>query len=168
MCDQLVRMDDLDRRLVLLLQQDGRASFASLAEELGVSQTTVRGRCARLFGTGAMQVVALCDALLLGHVVVRIFIRVRAHSPRQVAAAITGLPLVNHVALVTGGYDLYLEATTRDAGQLLGLLDQIRTIRGVDSLETVFVTKLTKDYTWTASRAEDGPLRLGEQRGESR
>ena len=41
-------MDELDRRIIELLQQDGRASNAKMARELGVSEGTVRRRLARL------------------------------------------------------------------------------------------------------------------------
>ena len=40
--------DDLDRRLVLLLQANARESTATLARKLGVARTTVVARLARL------------------------------------------------------------------------------------------------------------------------
>ena len=37
-------MDELDRRIIALLQMDGRASNARIALELGVSEGTIRRR----------------------------------------------------------------------------------------------------------------------------
>ena len=41
-------MDELDRRIISLLQLDGRASNAKIAREVGVSEGTVRRRLRRL------------------------------------------------------------------------------------------------------------------------
>ena len=46
--------DDLNRRLVALLQQDGRMSHAELAERLGVSRPTVIDRVKRLEAEGVL------------------------------------------------------------------------------------------------------------------
>ena len=55
---KLLMEDDLNRRLVALLQQDGRMSHAELAERLGVSRPTIIDRVKRLRRTacwGAMR-----------------------------------------------------------------------------------------------------------------
>ena len=46
--------DDLNRRLVALLQQDGRMSHAELAERLGVSRPTIIDRVKRLEAEGVL------------------------------------------------------------------------------------------------------------------
>jgi len=140
-------IDDLDRRLIELLARDGRRPFASLAEELGVSQSTVRARAAKLQEDDVVMIVALCNALLLGHQVVRLLLRVRNLTPRSVADGLLGISQINHVALVAGSHDLYLEATCRDQPQLIALLDEIRRHPGVASIQPIIVTSLAKDYS---------------------
>jgi Lrp/AsnC family leucine-responsive transcriptional regulator len=49
---KLLMNDDLNRRLVVLLQQEGRISHAELAERLGVSRPTVIDRVKRLEAEG--------------------------------------------------------------------------------------------------------------------
>ncbi len=44
----LDQLDDIDRKLILLLQEDGRESVAVLARKLNVARTTVVARIARL------------------------------------------------------------------------------------------------------------------------
>ena len=41
-------MDELDRKIITLLQLDGRASNAKIAREVSVSEGTVRRRLRRL------------------------------------------------------------------------------------------------------------------------
>ncbi|MCD5345481.1 Lrp/AsnC family transcriptional regulator [Agromyces sp. H3Y2-19a] len=140
-------IDDLDRRLIELLARDGRRPFASLAEELGVSQSTVRARVAKLQEDDVVMIVALCNALLLGHQVVRLLLSVRNLTPRSVADGLVGINQINHVALVAGSHDLYLEATCRDQPQLIALLDEIRRHPGVAAIQPIIVTSLAKDYS---------------------
>jgi DNA-binding Lrp family transcriptional regulator len=52
-------IDDLDRQLTQCLGVDGRASFAAIAEVLGVSDQTVARRYRRLRSSGALRVVGL-------------------------------------------------------------------------------------------------------------
>ncbi|MBO1901217.1 Lrp/AsnC family transcriptional regulator [Leucobacter weissii] len=141
-------VDELDRQLIELLARDGRRSFTSLAEELGVSQSTVRARLATLQENDVVTVVALCNALALGHQVVRLLLRVRNLTPVSVADSLGGISQINHVALVSGAHDLYLEATCRDQSQLIALLDEIRRHPGVAAIQPIIVTSLAKDYTW--------------------
>jgi Lrp/AsnC family leucine-responsive transcriptional regulator len=53
MAKQLME-DDLNRRLVALLQQEGRMSHAELAERLGVSRPTIIDRVKRLEADGVL------------------------------------------------------------------------------------------------------------------
>ena len=55
----IVTVDDLDRQLVQCLGVDGRASFAAIAEILGVSDQTVARRYRRLRSAGMLRVVGL-------------------------------------------------------------------------------------------------------------
>lgn len=52
---KLLMNDDLNRRLVVILQQEGRISHAELAERLGVSRPTVIDRVKRLEAEGIIQ-----------------------------------------------------------------------------------------------------------------
>lgn len=149
-------VDDLDRRLIELLARDGRRSFASLAEELGMAQSTVRTRLAKLEDDDVITIVALCNALLLGHQVVRLLLRVRNLTPRSVADSLSGISQINHIALVAGSHDIYLEATCRDQPRLIDLMDEIRRHPGVASIQPIIVTSLAKDYTWEGLRGTAG------------
>src|SRR5204862_6393925 len=60
------RVDDLDRRIIEALQENGRESFRGIAARLGVSEGTIRARYARLTSEGILQVVAVTNPLGLG------------------------------------------------------------------------------------------------------
>ena len=56
---ETITIDDLDRQLAQCLGVDGRASFAAIAEVLGVSDQTIARRYRRLRSTAALRVVGL-------------------------------------------------------------------------------------------------------------
>lgn len=147
---------ETDRDLVYMLARDGRRTFASLAEELGVSQSTVRTRLAKLQDDEVLQVVALCNAVRLGLHVARLLLRVRNLTPSAVANSLVGNNQINHIALIAGSYDIYLEVTCRDNEQLIEILDEIRRLPGVAAIQPIIVTSLAKDYTWEGLRGTAG------------
>ena len=54
-------IDNTDRRIIELLQTDGRISNVELARRLGLSEGTIRKRIDRLLSSGVIQIVALPD-----------------------------------------------------------------------------------------------------------
>ena len=60
-------MDELDRRIIHILQEDGRASNARIARDVGVSEGTVRRRLKRLIQEGVIRVAAFPDPEALGY-----------------------------------------------------------------------------------------------------
>src|SRR5689334_12737868 len=59
--DPAVRLDEIDLKLIELLQADGRTSNSRLARALGVTEATVRRRIAQLEDSRVMRVVAVTD-----------------------------------------------------------------------------------------------------------
>lgn len=149
-------IDDTDRSLIELLMRDGRRPYTEIAAELDVSEATVRGRVTRLQESGILRIVALCNPLTLGHQSVRLMIGVRDHSPRAVAKTLSEMAMVNHVALGTGARDIYVEATCRDLGQLVTLLDDVRRVPGVTDIDEFVLLELFKDYSWVGLREKSG------------
>ena len=54
-------MDELDAKIIAMLQEDGRASNASIARNVGVSEGTVRRRLKRLVDDNFIQVIAMLN-----------------------------------------------------------------------------------------------------------
>ena len=153
--------DPIDRRLVELLGEDGRRAFTEIAQQIGVSEATVRARVQKLTSDGTLRIVALCNPLTLGHQSVRLLLTVQGLTPKSVARSLASVPMIGHVALTAGVPDLYLEATPRDLGQLADLLDDIRRTPGVVRIDQYVLTRLYKDYSWTGLRDQSGERAVG-------
>ncbi|MDH6126408.1 Lrp/AsnC family transcriptional regulator [Kitasatospora sp. GP82] len=106
----------LDRRLLVALSADGRASFTRLAEQCDSSPDTVRRRVARLFAARMVQ--ARCEvARRLSEWPVTVIVRAQV-SPSALAEAartVSGMREVRLCAGVTGRHNLLIIAWVRSA-----------------------------------------------------
>jgi Lrp/AsnC family transcriptional regulator for asnA, asnC and gidA len=145
-----VALDEIDKRLIEALQQDGRRPYTQLAQEVGLSEAAVRQRVRRLVDTGVTQIVAVTDPMTLGfRRMAMIGVRIEG-DVRAVADAISELPEIDYLVIVAGSFDLLVEAVCEDDDDLLTLLnDKIRAVGGVSSTDTFTYLKICKEtYTW--------------------
>ncbi|MFF4260196.1 Lrp/AsnC family transcriptional regulator [Streptomyces sp. NPDC001663] len=145
-------VDDSDRALISVLQQDGRASFKQLAEHSGVPYASARRRVLRLLERGVVRIVTITNQLLFGQrVQAGVGMRVQGPIP-DVVRRLADLDEVEIVAATTGPYDLLLEVNCASRADLYRLTGTVlRGIEGVVSTETFSYIDIHKlPYTWTA------------------
>lgn len=143
-------LDDVSKRIVELLQDDGRRPFVTIAREVGLSEAAVRQRVQKLIDADVMQIVAVTDPLQVGFSrQAMIGVRV-AGDVALVAEALCDLSEVSYVVTTAGSFDLLVEVVCEDDGHLLDLLmGRIRRLAGVTSTETFVYLKLNKQhYNW--------------------
>ena len=151
----VVALDDLDRKLIEALQEDGRASFRRIAKAIGVVEATVRSRYHRLIAANALQVTAITNPAVLGFEAISMVGVRTAHSPREVADVVISWPEATYVVITSGQFDLLIELVCRDRPHLLDLLARLRSVDGVAQTETFVYFELSKQlYNWGA-RVDD-------------
>ncbi len=143
-------MDELDRKIVGILQQDGRASNARIARQLGVSEGTVRRRLKRLMEEEAIQVLALPEPTKLGYTTEAIVaLQVDPGKIEEVAAELAAAPEALNVSVTTGAFDLFAWVALPSSEELHNfLLTTVGRIQGVRRSET-FVIMSVKKRTFT-------------------
>lgn len=131
-------LDDLDRRLLAALREDGRAPVASLARTLGVARATVNSRIDRLVASGIIVgfSVRVRDELepLAIHAIS--LIEVEGRTTDDVIFGLRGLPEVIALHSTNGGWDLVAELRTENLAEFDRVLGRIRSIDGVVNSET--------------------------------
>ena len=142
-------MDELDHKMINLLQLDGRASNAKIAREGGVSEGTVRRRLRRLVEDDVVKVIAVPNLEKLGYnTTALVGIQTSPGRSDAVANAIALLPEAQYVAITTGAYDVFVW-TGLPSAEALGdfLREKIGPIQGVQRTET-FVNLSIKKRTY--------------------
>ncbi|MDT3682969.1 MAG: Lrp/AsnC family transcriptional regulator [Truepera sp.] len=99
-------LDAIDSKLIRLLEEDGRASYAFLAAQLGVSTGTARNRLQRLFEQQVIQVAAYANPNR--DVAVRAFIgfSVEAMYLKSAAQALIEDDCIRYAAISAGSFDI--------------------------------------------------------------
>lgn len=140
-----IPFDQLDIRIMDLLQSDGRMPFVKIAEQLGVSDTTVRTRVERLTGRFGLKFVVDVDPNSLGLVYLNMALRVQGPSLGKVVQRLANQQQVIFLARTTGGYDLMAEVICRDNDDLMSMLDDVRAIPGITHIDTFTVLRVEKE-----------------------
>jgi Lrp/AsnC family transcriptional regulator for asnA, asnC and gidA len=144
-----VVLDDLSKRIIEQLQQDGRRSYAAIGKAVGLSEAAVRQRVQRLVDTGALQIVGVTDPLTLGFQR-QAMVGIRCSGDlERVAAQLAGMDEIDYVVITAGSFDLLVEVVCEDDDQLLEILGRVRSIPSVTTTETFVYLKLRKQtYSW--------------------
>ncbi len=125
--------DDVDRRLIALLQLNAREPVARLARELGVARTTVLARMARLEQAGVITgySVMLGQDALPQTIQAVVGLAVTPHAGSGVVKAMQRMPEVSALWSVSGEHDYLAWLRVGSTAQLDQLLDQIGALDGV-------------------------------------
>jgi len=144
-----VKLDPVNRRIIEILQREGRCPFTVIARELGLSEAAVRSRVRRLTDAGVMDVVAVTNPLMLGFEVMAL-VGVQANSDIQaVARVVSDWPETSYIVITSGSYDLLVEVVCEHNRHLLEVVQRLREIDGVKSTETFMYLDMVKmTYAW--------------------
>ena len=149
-----MQLDRYDRRILEVLQEQGRLSNQELAERIGLSPSPCLRRVRALEEAGVIRAYrALLDGRKLGLTLTAlVHIAMDRHTPERFAnfeAQISALPEVLECLLITGqDADYQLKVVVRDmeAYQDL-LLNRITRIEGVSGVHSSFVMRRVVERT---------------------
>ena len=139
-------LDDLDRRIIVALQHDGRASWTAIAESAGSSVPTVTRRGQQLIDDNLVRVTAMPQLGASGPVDL-FFVRITCEPGSQLAVAteLIANPDVRFVSLVTGGYDIMAELVVHGgAGNYARLVQDLQSSPGIERWRSDLVLHVHK------------------------
>ncbi len=147
-------IDEIDQKIIKILNEDGRASFSHIAQTLGFSPGMIRQRYNRLVEEGVVQVVAITNPMLMGlTIMAQIGVKVNVNRFHEIADQIASFEEVIYLVLLTGSYDLFVEVVCRDRNHLLDFLtNKLHSVEGVKEAETFVYLRIAKEiYTWAGN-----------------
>lgn len=143
--------DDIDRRIIGLLQQDGRMPNTAIARTLDLTEATVRRRINRLLESGTLRIVAVPSPSTAGLTLSAIIsLSCDLKYLNEIAQTLQGFTETRYLGYSTGQFDLILEAFFYSHQHLLDFLTtKIAAIPGITRTETSIILKVAKfSFEW--------------------
>ena len=121
-----MKIDELDKKLILELQKNGRSTYMDLAKMLNVAEGTVRNRLKKLFNSDLVKITATPDLDKFGYDFMGIVgLQVPLSELRSVAAQLSKNPNVCYLANVTGRYDFIAILITKSSKEFAHVMETV-------------------------------------------
>ncbi|CCB68067.1 MULTISPECIES: Lrp/AsnC family transcriptional regulator [unclassified Hyphomicrobium] len=133
-------LDDIDRRIVSLLQADGRMPFSHIAREIGVTEKTARSRVLDLIEQRVMQITAVTNPALLGYGASALLgLTTHPDQPAtKIAQELQKIPSIDYVVVATSRYSIFAEVLCKDRSALQSTIEnEVGKIPGIRSIEAM-------------------------------
>ncbi len=137
-----MKIDNLNISIIRHLQE-GRKSYKLIAEDLGVSENTVRSRVSKLEEEGVLEIVGLVNPESVPrHRVVMVGVKLTTMNLVKKGEEFSRVRGVVSVSVVTGRFDLILVVLLKEGFGLLEFYtEEVSRLEGVQSVETFVVYK---------------------------
>ncbi len=146
-----VDLDEIDKQIISLLQENGRRTNADIARAIEVSESTVKNRINRLINNDILRNLAVLNPKALGfNADVLIGICAKQGQLEKTGDALKSLNEVVYLGYITGRFDIMIEVLLHDSEELFSFLrKRLGKISGIASTETFFILKNEKiNYDW--------------------
>jgi Lrp/AsnC family transcriptional regulator, leucine-responsive regulatory protein len=139
-----IELTDVDRRILKILQQDGRTTIQAVADQVGLSASPTLRRIRRMEEAGIITAYSITlDQNAVG-LPVSVFVSIKLERQRasqldRFAAAIAEWPEVMECYLMTGQFDFLLRVVCADLAAYEAFLrEKLTQLEGVGSIESSF------------------------------
>ncbi|MGB5036413.1 MAG: Lrp/AsnC family transcriptional regulator [Blastocatellia bacterium] len=160
--DASIPLDAIDRRILRLLQENGRMTNTALAESVGLTATPLLQRIKKLEHRGVItKYVALVDPAALGRSTMAfVSVKLAAHklaTHEVFLATVHEMPEVLECHHIAGEDDFLLKVVVRDIREYeFFLLHRITGIPDIDRVKTTFVLSTSKNETAIPVEGDEG------------
>jgi Lrp/AsnC family transcriptional regulator for asnA, asnC and gidA len=137
-----MNIDPINLSIIKQLR-DGRKSYKKIAEELSLSENTVRTRVNKLIDEGVLEIAGLVDAeAVTDHRTVIVGVKLSTMELVKKGEEFSRLKGVISVSVVTGRFDLILVVLLKPGFGLLEFYtEEVSRLKDVQSVETFVVYK---------------------------
>ncbi|MGQ9680049.1 MAG: Lrp/AsnC family transcriptional regulator [Candidatus Bathyarchaeia archaeon] len=146
--DEEVReeLDEIDMRILSLLQEDAFAGYEYLGEQVGLSESAVRYRIRKMQDLGIiLGFTCNLDLSKLGYRLLGFAgIDVAPGREKLIADKVGSIPNVLGVFTVTNIYDMISMMMLRNNEELAEIMRKIRDLKGVERVDFIMVLKTHK------------------------
>nr|WP_026104945.1 Lrp/AsnC family transcriptional regulator [Halalkalibacterium ligniniphilum] len=143
----MMKLDEIDVQILKMLQDNGKRSYTDIAQQLDVSEGTVRSRINRLLKEGVFEFIIHMDPNKIGlNVQVIIGIKTKLGHQEAIAAHLNDYPEVRFVGAFSGHHDLILQAYFKNNEDLVNFLNkELAKLEGIVAADVSIELKQYKD-----------------------
>jgi Lrp/AsnC family transcriptional regulator for asnA, asnC and gidA len=139
-------LDDLDKKLITILQDDARTSASEISRKTGYNENTIRYRIERLKKSGVVkEFTALLNPRMIGLPIAAIMmITTEPNQLKEVFESLSGLEETKHILQATGRHDLIVVAHYPNMDAMNNASQRIKSMPGVKEAEIHLATGMIK------------------------
>ncbi len=145
-----IALDDTDKRILEVLQEDGRISFADLSRKLNIAEATLRFRVKRLEDNKVItRFAAILDPAKVGFGVSgAILLKIDPAHLEVACKQLTAFHETVYLFQSTGEYDVVSVIFARDMTHLNDVVRRTKLIEGVKDARVSVTTKFLKSHSF--------------------
>ncbi|WP_270087479.1 Lrp/AsnC family transcriptional regulator [Sphingobacterium sp. SYP-B4668] len=134
-------LDDFDIRILKMLDKDGRMAYSAIANEMGVSNTMIHQRIARMVEQGILEgTKPMLNEKKLGYdwgAFTSLSLE-KDHDSQRVIEELKKIPEVTECYFITGNYTLYIKIIAKNHEHMRQLLyEEIDNIPGIAKTDSI-------------------------------
>ncbi len=134
-------LDDFDIRILKMLDKDGRMAYSAIANEMGVSNTMIHQRIARMVEQGVLEgTKPVLNEKKLGYdwgAFTSLSLE-KDHDSQRVIEELKKIPEVTECYFITGNYTLYIKIIAKNHEHMRQLLyEEIDNIPGIAKTDSI-------------------------------
>jgi Lrp/AsnC family transcriptional regulator for asnA, asnC and gidA len=139
-------LDDLDKKILNILQRDARIPYAEIAKKINSAEATVRFRVKRLTKSGVISAfVAILNPMRIGFSVSgAILLKLDPMFLDGIIERLIGFSEISYMYRSTGEYDAVAVIYAKDMNHFNGLVKEIKAINGVKDVRVSVTTEFLK------------------------
>ncbi|MCF2140965.1 MAG: Lrp/AsnC family transcriptional regulator [Candidatus Lokiarchaeota archaeon] len=143
-----IELSDIDKKILQILQEDGKASFRKIAKKLNSSVSTIKNHVDKLTETGVIKAYsALIDCCKIGYKeMLLLSIRVNNVIPIQdIFNKLIEIEKINSIYQISGNYSIFCMAKCIEKEDQIQLLEKVKFIPGIEEIHTQVVLQCVKE-----------------------
>ncbi|MFD1037567.1 Lrp/AsnC family transcriptional regulator [Virgibacillus byunsanensis] len=139
-------IDDLDRKIIQKLSVDGRMSFRQMAEEINVTEKTIRIRYNNLIDSNTLEVVGVVNPIALGLKAGAIIqIKLQPNSVNEVIEELQKIHEVRYITLTSGEFPLLVQINVSDHDEITNTVLKVTELPHVTGINTIVQMRIYKN-----------------------
>ncbi|MCW4023868.1 MAG: Lrp/AsnC family transcriptional regulator [Candidatus Bathyarchaeota archaeon] len=134
-------MDEVDKKIIKILKDDGRAGFGEIGSKVGLSEGAIRKRIKTLNDEGIIRKFTVKIGVTEGAEAIILLATNPVYPTHEVSKLIQAVPNVETIYEVTGEYDIVAVIGGMNVAEVNECIERIRRVEGIMKTNTMIILR---------------------------